>query len=129
MVCVDRIDDRIGCRWPSQMHQAEAIKVETEHYRRSQNGVDDAGRGRTMGALYWQLNDIWQGPSWASIGSRPRVFFLVLVLHTGSSKTRFDGLIRKRRPLEAAALLRRQVLRAVRRAALGHRWVALALSD
>jgi len=26
-----------------------------------------SGEGHTMGALYWQLNDIWQGPTWASV--------------------------------------------------------------
>lgn len=47
--------------------QAMAIKTETEKYRRSQSEIVD-GVGKTMGALYWQLNDIWQGPSWSSIG-------------------------------------------------------------
>lgn len=45
-----------------------SIKVETEHYRRQRNVLKDSGEGRTMGALYWQLNDIWQAPSWSSIG-------------------------------------------------------------
>ncbi len=43
----------------SQVLQAEAIKVGAEHLRRN--------RPRTMGALYWQLNDCWPVASWSSI--------------------------------------------------------------
>ena len=44
------------------------VKVETEWYRRRQVEVDpDTGLGLTMGALYWQLNDIWPGVSWSSL--------------------------------------------------------------
>ncbi|XP_019408778.1 PREDICTED: beta-mannosidase [Crocodylus porosus] len=50
----------------TQVMQAQCIKTETEFYRRSQSEVID-GQGHTMGALYWQLNDIWQAPSWASL--------------------------------------------------------------
>ncbi|XP_072439843.1 beta-mannosidase isoform X1 [Chiloscyllium punctatum] len=50
----------------TQIMQAECIKAQTEFYRRSQSEIVD-GQGLTMGALYWQLNDIWQAPSWASI--------------------------------------------------------------
>ena len=51
------------------MHQAEAIKIESEHYRRMKYLlVGEKENGMTMGSLYWQLQDIWQGPSWASIG-------------------------------------------------------------
>lgn len=50
----------------SQVHQAMAIKIETEFYRRNRQ-VTANGEGFTMGALYWQLNDIWPTVSWASI--------------------------------------------------------------
>ena len=53
----------------TQMHQAEAIKIESEHYRRMQYLlVGEKENGMCMWSLYWQLQDIWQGPSWASIG-------------------------------------------------------------
>ncbi|KAM6439989.1 beta-mannosidase isoform 1-T1 [Liasis olivaceus] len=50
----------------TQIMQAQCVKTETEFYRRSQSEIVN-GEGRTMGALFWQLNDIWQGPSWASL--------------------------------------------------------------
>ena len=53
----------------TQMHQAQAIKIQTEHYRRFRYRLEADGSGLTMAALYWQLNDIWQAPSWASIGN------------------------------------------------------------
>ncbi|NXF96810.1 MANBA mannosidase, partial [Eubucco bourcierii] len=50
----------------TQVMQAQCIKAETEFYRFSQSEIIK-GEGHTMGALYWQLNDIWQAPSWASL--------------------------------------------------------------
>jgi beta-mannosidase len=43
----------------SQVQQAETIKIGAEHLRRQ--------RPRTMGSLYWQLNDCWPVASWSSI--------------------------------------------------------------
>lgn len=51
----------------TQIDHAVGMKVETEHYRRWQNRLDDEGQGNTMGALYWMLADIWQAPTWASL--------------------------------------------------------------
>lgn len=50
----------------TQVMQAECVKAQTEFYRRSRSEIIE-GKGHTMGALYWQLNDIWQAPSWSSI--------------------------------------------------------------
>ncbi|XP_071481177.1 beta-mannosidase-like [Diadema antillarum] len=50
----------------TQISQALCIKFETEHYRRLRSLLMD-GQGHCMGALYWQLNDIWQAPTWSSI--------------------------------------------------------------
>ena len=45
--------------YASQLLQAEAIRYGVEHWRRN--------RGRCMGAIYWQINDIWPVASWSSI--------------------------------------------------------------
>jgi beta-mannosidase len=51
--------DLPGLVYASQLMQAEAMKYAVEHLRRN--------RGRCMGAIYWQLNDIWPAASWSSI--------------------------------------------------------------
>ncbi|SEI51806.1 beta-mannosidase [Frateuria terrea] len=43
----------------SQVMQAEGIGLAAEHLR--------ASRPRSMGSLYWQLNDVWPAISWSSI--------------------------------------------------------------
>ncbi|KAG7202549.1 hypothetical protein KM043_009746 [Ampulex compressa] len=51
----------------SQINQAVSIKIQTEFYRQAMSELNSIGEGMTMGALYWQLNDVWQAPSWSSI--------------------------------------------------------------
>lgn len=52
----DSFDNLLYC---SQLVQADAIRYGVEHWRRN--------RGRCMGAVIWQLNDIWPVASWSSI--------------------------------------------------------------
>lgn len=47
--------------YASQLLQAEAMRYGVEHWRRNRNN------NRCMGAIYWQLNDIWPVASWSSI--------------------------------------------------------------
>ena len=47
--------------YASQLLQAEAIRYGVEHFRRNRS------QDRCMGAVYWQLNDIWPVASWASM--------------------------------------------------------------
>eukprot|EP00727_Mastigamoeba_balamuthi_P002336 m51a1_g121 putative beta-mannosidase isoform 1 (1148) ;mRNA; r:403952-409163 len=56
---VKKFDD---LAYVSQINQALCYRAQTEHYRRIQSE-----QGHTMGAMYWQLNDIWEAPSWSSI--------------------------------------------------------------
>lgn len=51
----------------AQINQAMSIKTATEFYRQGRSLLTSDGQGVTMGALYWQLNDIWQGASWSSL--------------------------------------------------------------
>ncbi|MDX2078959.1 MAG: glycoside hydrolase family 2 protein [bacterium] len=48
--------------WLSQILQGMAMKYAVEHWRRNMPC--------TMGALYWQLNDVWGAPSWSSLDWR-----------------------------------------------------------
>lgn len=48
-----------GTLWLSQILQGMAMKYAVEHWRRNMP--------QSMGALYWQLNDMWPAPSWASL--------------------------------------------------------------
>jgi beta-mannosidase len=45
--------------YASQVVQSEAVRFGSEAWRRE--------RGRCMGAIYWQISDCWQAPTWSSI--------------------------------------------------------------
>lgn len=51
--------DYASLAYLSQLNQAYCLKTGVEHFRRSVP--------RTMGALYWQLNDCWPVFSWSSL--------------------------------------------------------------
>lgn len=47
----------------TQSVQSLCYRTWIQHWRR----IKQETPGRTMGVLYWQLNDIWQGPTWSSL--------------------------------------------------------------
>ena len=47
--------------YASQLLQVDAVRYGVEHLRRNRTDM------RCMGAIYWQLNDIWPVASWSSI--------------------------------------------------------------
>lgn len=51
--------DYAALAYLSQLNQAYCMRIGIEHFRRSMP--------RTMGALYWQLNDCWPVFSWSSL--------------------------------------------------------------
>src|SRR4029077_1640709 len=51
--------DYASVAYLSQINTSYCMKVAVEPFRRSMP--------RTMGALYWQLNDCWPGFSWSSL--------------------------------------------------------------
>ncbi|XP_076269024.1 beta-mannosidase-like [Rhynchophorus ferrugineus] len=63
----DSVNYTRGIFYLSQVLQSQAIRIETEHYRRYRSYLNENGEGYTMGALYWQLNDVWVAPTWSSI--------------------------------------------------------------
>ncbi|KAF2905512.1 hypothetical protein ILUMI_00678, partial [Ignelater luminosus] len=60
-------DDLKTLIYYSQIIQAMAVKKQTEFYRQWRNSLNSEGKGFTMGALYWQLNDVWVAPTWSGI--------------------------------------------------------------
>ena len=60
----------------SQLAQAQCVKTEAEHYRRSEGGcVDDPlGAGCAMVSLVWMAADLWPGATKGSVewGGRPK---------------------------------------------------------
>ncbi|KAI1109677.1 glycoside hydrolase family 2 protein [Nemania sp. NC0429] len=58
--------------WATQVFQADKYANEIAYYRRG-----SALRERQLGALYWQLNDLWVAPTWSAIeaNGRPKVMY------------------------------------------------------
>lgn len=53
--------------WTTQVYQADKYANEIAFYRRG-----SARRERQLGALFWQLNDLWVAPTWAAIEASGR---------------------------------------------------------
>ncbi len=95
--------------YTSQLLQAEAIRYGVEHFRRY--------RGRCMGTVVWQLNDIWPVASWAGIDyfgrwkalhyAERKMFAPILLSceETGELSERVSCVQERRGPIEISARL------------------------
>lgn len=128
--------------YASQLIQAEGMRVGVEHWRRN--------RGRCMGAIYWQLNDIWPGASWSSLDyfgrwkathhAAKRFFAPVLAsacetgtnvsLHvTNDTLERFDGVLSWRLLDRRSGTIRSGETQVSADALSAHEALTLALGD
>lgn len=106
---------------PVQVMQAQCVKAQTEFYLRSRTELID-GKGRTMGALYWQLNDIWQAPSWSSIGRFSTLFHGGFYQNGSCFKIIFFSACRVWWEVENAALFCTRLFRSRPACRLWGRW-------
>ena len=52
----------------TQANQAMSYKTAAEFHRRNRDFLNrTSGLGNCMGFMYWQLNDIWQAPTWSTL--------------------------------------------------------------
>ena len=70
---VQLFDDTL---YMTQVQQGLCYSMGMHHWRR----IKDESPGHTMGIIYWQLDDIWQAPTWASLeyGARWKVVHYTL---------------------------------------------------
>lgn len=62
---VGQADEFARFTYLTQLQQLLIYQAAAQRWRRP--AVEDQNPYRTMGLLYWQLNDIWQGPSWSGL--------------------------------------------------------------
>ena len=58
----DQVANFSAWSWTTQVFQAEYYASQIAFYRRG-SGLSN----RQLGSLYWQLNDVWVGPTWSSV--------------------------------------------------------------
>jgi beta-mannosidase len=70
--CDEEEVSRRGGGWDSylylsQIQQSRCYETAINYWRSLRSDLSGGNIPQTMGVLYWQLNDIWEGPSWASM--------------------------------------------------------------